>query len=395
MEKKRVVVLILVFAAILLKAGVIYFTFQNYGSNVYTCHYAKDFDCWFDMFGKISDGRIPLVDFPKEYPAGAVLLNWGLSFLHHSGRQFILVYGIFMLIMDLLVAAVLWRILKFEKRRNACTIILLYLFLPTMLILNHVRFDIVPVFFAILAYYCWRKGQSILPSILLGIGASIKWFPGFVVIAIFLNEVFIERRLRKAFWQAFISLAVFICMDVPFLILNFLKGNGLSNWLWSYTENYSYRINIDTVPGIIRILSDVRFSSGFLLGITFAFFLITVFSRSKKNVPSNFVLYCFSFLLFNKIYSPQFHIWFLPFLLLCLPGAGEWRLWKKGPQAGIPVIIVLELANVLVYPFSFTWFLQDVGCFRYAEVLSVQIFCASVFLRALLLIWIGWGVWRR
>lgn len=389
------VLLVLITIAILLKIGVILFTYQNYGRNVYVGHYARDLDCWFDMFSKIEKGMIPLVDFPKEYSGGAILLNWGLSFFYSSPHQFILVYGFFMFLIDMATAVVLWKILRLEKRGNAYVILALYLFLPTILILNHVRWDIVPVFFAILAYYYWRKGKIAVPAILLGIGASMKWFPAFLVIGFFLNEVFIKRRFRKGAGQVFISLATFVAMEVPFLLLNRLRGNDLSNWTGSYTVNYSFRTGADTLPGIIQILSDIRFSSGFLFGISLVFFLLVVLLHSKRNVPSNYVLYCLSFLLFNKIYSPQFHIWFVPFLLLCLPDKGYWRFWNKGPELGIPAILAFEIVNMLVYPFSFTWFLQDAGSFTYAPFLSVKIFSSAIILRAFLILWIGWGLWKK
>ena len=394
MEKRRVIFL-LISVAILLKLGVIVFTYHNYGTNVYVGHYARDFDCWFDMFRKIENGMIPLVDFPKEYPAGAILLNWAFFFFYCNPHQFILVYGIIMFLIDMAVALVLWKILTLEKRENASVILGLYLFLPTILILNHVRFDIVPAFFTILAYYQWRKGKFVLPAILLGIGASIKWFPAFAVIAIFLNEIFIKHRLRRAVGQGSISLFTFMLINVPFLLISYLRGGDFSNWIWSYTENYAHPILVDTLANVIRMLSGIRFSMEFLFGITLVLFLLIVFLHSKKNIPSNYVLYCFSFLLFNKIYSPQFHIWFLPFLLLCLPDKGCWRFWKRGPQVGILSILAFEILNMLVYPFSFTWFLQDVGSFRYAEFLSVKIFSLSIILRGFLILWIGWGLWKK
>ena len=391
--KKRIVIIIGI--AVLLKIGIILFTYHNYGSNIYVWHYARDFDVWFDAFGKIDEGLIPLVDFPKEYPSGAVVLYWALSHLYSEPRQFILLYGIFMFLVDMAVAVVLWKICRIEKNGNASAIVLAYLFLPTVLILNHVRFDIVPVFLMILAYYYWRKGKFVGPAILLGLAISLKWFSVFAVIAIFLNEIATGQRLRRAIGRAAISITAFAVVDMPFLLLNYFRGTDFTHWTASYSEQYGRTVCVDTLAGMAQMLFDVTVSSKLIFGITLISFLLIVLLHNKKNVSSNYVLYCFSFLLFNKIYSPQFHIWFLPFLLLCLPAEGYWRFWNKGPEIGIPAIFIFEIVNMLVYPFSFTWFLQDVRSFTYADVLSVKIFCCSIVLRALFLLWLGWGLWKK
>ncbi len=393
MRQKKLLIMFSV--AILLKLSVIAFTYCSYGSNVYVEHYANDLDGWFDTFGKIEKGLIPLVDFPREYPSGAVSLHWALSFLYSQPRQFLLVYGLFMLVVDMAVAGLLWRISNLERRPDASMIVGLYLFLPTILILNHVRFDIVPAFFAVLAYYYWRKGGFVGPAVLLGVGMSIKWFTIFMVAAIFLNEVFEKKRLRRAIGRAAISIAAFVAMDVPYLLTCHLRGGNFTHWSASYTEQYGRWIGVDTLAGIIQMLSNVRFSSGFLFGVTLTLFLLIVFFRTKKSILSNYILYCFAFLLFNKAYSPQFHIWFLPFLLLCIPSDKHWGLWRKAPMIGIPALFTLEAVNMLVYPLSFVWFLQDVGRFAYAPFLSVRVFSGAIILRTFLLLWIGWGLWKR
>jgi hypothetical protein len=75
------------------------------------------------------------------------------------------------------------------------------------------------------------------------------------------------------------------------------------------------------------------------------------------------------FLLSNKVYSPQYGLWLLPWFALALP-----RLW---------VFTAFSLTDVAVFATRFTWFGRQQG----AAGASQGMFEAMVLLRALVLVW--------
>jgi hypothetical protein len=98
------------------------------------------------------------------------------------------------------------------------------------------------------------------------------------------------------------------------------------------------------------------------------------------------VLLCISAIVFNRIYSAQFHLWFYPFLLLLAidaDDAARLRLIRLG--------IVLDLLNVAVFPLSFTLALAEMRGFEpYAAVRSgaafTVLFSAAIVARTVALV---------
>ena len=80
------------------------------------------------------------------------------------------------------------------------------------------------------------------------------------------------------------------------------------------------------------------------------------------------------FLLTNKVYSPQYGLWLLPWFALALPGLRRF--------------IAFEIADVAVFVTRFWWFSKLSGSWGPSE----SVFEAMVLLRAAVLIWcvIAW-----
>jgi hypothetical protein len=96
-------------------------------------------------------------------------------------------------------------------------------------------------------------------------------------------------------------------------------------------------------------------------------------------------LLCIAAILFNRIHSTQFHLWFYPFLILGLLAEPRPTLRRI-----VPLLVVLDLVNVLVYPFAFAHAYGEMGGFtpfsaRAAGGAWTAVFSAAIVLRAVLL----------
>jgi len=84
------------------------------------------------------------------------------------------------------------------------------------------------------------------------------------------------------------------------------------------------------------------------------------------------------FLLTNKVYSPQFSLWLLPWFALAFPNLG----W----------FVAFEIADVAVFVTRFSWFGRYVGIDDGFAGLPLGVFELAVAVRAVILILcvIGW-----
>ena len=76
------------------------------------------------------------------------------------------------------------------------------------------------------------------------------------------------------------------------------------------------------------------------------------------SIEYNGVLICLAAVFFNRIYSTQFNLWFYPFLILGLLADDE-----RHRRLIAVTFLVLDLLNVLVYPFSFAGAVAEMGGF--------------------------------
>jgi hypothetical protein len=83
-----------------------------------------------------------------------------------------------------------------------------------------------------------------------------------------------------------------------------------------------------------------------------------VLVRPGMGVETKGVLICLATVVFNRIYSCQFNLWFYPFLILT---ALRRPARERNTLAG--VLVLLDLLNVIVFPFSFSPAVAEMGGF--------------------------------
>jgi hypothetical protein len=86
--------------------------------------------------------------------------------------------------------------------------------------------------------------------------------------------------------------------------------------------------------------------------------LLAVVIKPRMKIEDKGVLVCLAGVLFNRIYSTQFNLWFYPFLILGILASGGRRR-----RALVVVFVILDVLNVIVYPFSFAGAVAEMGGF--------------------------------
>jgi uncharacterized membrane protein len=259
---------------------------------------------------------------------------------------------------------------------------------PTLLIYGFVNWDLLAVALATGATLAYLRKLDGLSGALLGLGAAAKLYPGLLVVPFVLGRIHGGRRkdaVALAGWAAGAYLAVNLPIVVAarepwltffrfnserpvdwdslwFVVCERLQAGGSCSWSVALVNLLSLLAFVGLAASIwwVKRLRDPHFPTW-----TFAFPLLV------------------SFLLTNKVYSPQYGLWLLPWFALALP---DFRLFAA-----------FEAADVAVFVTRFTWFGRlsaDAGDPAFAGFAGVPLgaFELAVVVRAvvLALCLVGW-----
>lgn len=359
-------------------------------------HLVQDIVSWRRFLEQSRAGLVPYVDFSKEYPVGAGLLYWALGGLVDPAdtKGVVLLHAALMSAVDVANAALFYRIATAVDRGRALPAALFFALNPTALILGPVRYEGVVVSLVLLGYLCHQTGRPLRAVAWWSLGCWLKWFPSFFIAAQEYRGLVVDKLRWRWLKAAALFLAVGAAVNLPFVLLAWRKHGNLEHWLWPYRFHATRPLYWDTLLGVGQIwlgpLPFERYASLWTLGLVVAALAV----RPRMGLPAKGALVCIAAILFNRIHSTQFHLWFYPFLILALvtePAAALRR--------AVPLVLCLDLLNVLVYPFAFSYAYAEMGGF---EPLSARagggpwtaVFSAAIVARAALLAWLATRILR-
>jgi hypothetical protein len=350
----------------------------------YVSHMVQDLRTWHDFFVWVQSGLTPYVDFAKEYPVGAGLLYWALvPFVDpYSLRQTVLVHGVAMGAVDLVNVTVIHSMFRERNAARALAFTLAFSLNLTALVLGPLRFESVVVLFTLLGYRAASRGRSLGAAAWWSAGFWVKWAPAFFLAA---QEwrLFIVARRRWHWLGAFaVFLGVGAALNGPFVLAAWHRGAlalFAAPWLFHVTRPLYW----DTLLGVGQLwlgpLPWERYGSWWTLGLV----LLALLVRPALRLEYKGALLCIAAIVFNRIYSAQFHLWFYPLLLL---GA----ITEDVPRVRrlLALAATLDALNFVVFPLSFTLGLGEMGgFFPYAARAHggpwAVVFSAAIVLRTL------------
>jgi hypothetical protein len=345
---------------------------------------------------KIVAGGMPYRDVPSEYPPIAVLnivIPRILSgFSHPMYQTWFSVISIFFAIATFLIV---WWIARrgwsVERPMDAAAAVPLVVW----------RFDILPAFLSALALALWVAGRAGWTGVTLGVGAMAKIYPVFLGPVFALAAIF-EHRYRQVV-AIVIGGAIAVGLILAFPVL--VAGTKAFSYVF-YQENRG--VEVEALPGAVAMFAHTFFrqpatvQEGFgawqitsplltaLATPTFIFNIVLLaitvgacvysFRRDVREMgaiqPQTLVTYLFAtvmvLILTNKVLSPQYLVWLLPFMALL-----------SGRQSLL--LLVTLVITVFIYPLNFASLLV----MRPDPVLALNL------RNVLLLVLFLWVVWPR
>ena len=206
---------------------------------------------------------------------------------------------------------------------------------PALVLYTGANWDLLAILPGVAALVLYRRGHDLSPTLLLTMSVWLKFF------AIFWLPLVLIQRARQRRWQAcarilglFVVLSVAI--NLPFALYNrdewgrfftFNRERDIEVNVWTIIRDY--HLPVDTVNNLTA------------LGIVLAIVALGAFQWRRQadyTIEAAAILTTWFFFL-NKVYSPQYFLWLVPFLaLLSAP------LW---------LFVALSFIDVIYYVASF------------------------------------------
>jgi uncharacterized membrane protein len=248
---------------------------------------------------------------------------------------------------------------------------------PTLAIYGVVNWDLAAVVLATGALFAFAARRDALAGVLIGLGASTKLYPAFLLLPLFMQGIQDrepDRSVRVLWW----TIGAWVATNLPFAIFT------SQGWFEFFRFNSARIPDFDSlwyiacrnVPGSCLTTPEVNVASG----IGFVAIVAVVWRLKAHRNPAfprwtlGFPILV-AFLLTNKVYSPQYGLWLLPWFALVGPDLRRF--------------VAFEVADVAVFVTRFWFFGSLVGVMEGPQQWWFEV---AVLVRAVVLVWclVGW-----
>ncbi|RZU63134.1 glycosyltransferase family 87 protein [Zhihengliuella halotolerans] len=204
---------------------------------------------------------------------------------------------------------------------------------PGMILASTINWDIWAVAALAGAVLAFSRNRTVLAGVLIGVGTATKLFP-----ILFLGAV-VVLALRTGRWRAFgtttaAAAAAWIAVNLPAMLVSF------EGWkvFWTFTREreagwsslwHAWNTIADAV-GAGGLSAETINTAGFLafLLCCAGIAVLGVIAPQRPRLIQLVFLIVASFVLFNKVYSPQFVIWLIPLVALAWPRWRDFLVWQ-------------------------------------------------------------------
>ncbi|MGW4964483.1 glycosyltransferase family 87 protein [Nonomuraea sp. NPDC004186] len=318
--------------------------------------YTDIYPLYFDRALSTQDPYFAAVPFDKqvEYPVvlGEVMqvISWFARAVGADvGAQAVRFYDLTVILLGicLVVGVLLMAAVAGPTRRWDA---LWYAISPAVVLAAYINWDLVAGALSMGMLLAWARQRQVLAGVLLGLAIATKFYP-----LMFLGALFL-LTLRTARWRPFLvtlgaTAGAWIVVNAPFMIFAwegwrrfyvFSQERGV-DWgsPWLFFQNKG-----------IPILGDGDVSKLGMASLAILCLGIAVLALAAPRRP-RLAQICFlalaAFMMTNKVWSPQFVLWLVPFAVLARPNWKPLVLWQL---AEIWYFVAIWLYLVAQAPFS-------------------------------------------
>ena len=264
------------------------------------------------------------------------------KFFFNSTAAFLLICGVIVVVLTGLTAG----------RRRIWDAALVGL-APALVLHADVNWDLAAVAFTAGAVFAWSRRAPAVAGMLLGLGVATKFYPVLLLIPLF--ALCLRAGQLRAFWRMF-SAAVLAwsvtCIPVwvanpagfgRFYAFSRSRGPEYNSLLYAF-QYLAWGPNHGWDPGK-PVPNWLNFWSGFFLVVALVGIVaLIMLAPVRPRLGQVAFLTIFAFLLTNKVYSPQYVLWILPFVALARPRWRFWLVWQA-----TEILLLITLYSHLIY----------------------------------------------
>jgi uncharacterized membrane protein len=201
---------------------------------------------------------------------------------------------------------------------------------PVLVLAGLVNWDLLAVAAVAGALWAWSRGRPVLSGVMIGLGTATKLYPLFLLGALLV--VCLRRRRMPAFLAATGAAALtWLLVNLPPMLYGFAqwkvfwsfnddRGADLGS-LWLIWQQTGHQIDASA----INLASWIWFGASCV-----AILALGLLAPRTPRIPQLALLIVASFLLVNKVYSPQYVLWLLPLAVLARPRWRDVLVWQAG-----------------------------------------------------------------
>jgi Predicted integral membrane protein len=236
---------------------------------------------------------------------------------------------VFLMAICLIVGVVLMAALAGRRRRLDA---LWYALAPGIILSAYINWDLLCGVLSLGAFFAWSRRRPVLAGVLLGVAVSTKFYP-----LVFIGPLLV-LALRTRLWTPFLRLlaggaGTWLVINVPVMVTAFdgwkrfyvFSDERPADWgsLWYFFEHKQWAIfgnqpfPILGDPDLLDTLGVVSLAV-LCLGVA----VLGLCAPTRPRLMQLCFLVLASFMLTNKVWSPQYVVWLVPFAVLARPG---WR----------------------------------------------------------------------
>jgi uncharacterized membrane protein len=257
---------------------------------------------------------------------------------------------------------------------------LLYAAAPAIVLYAFHNWDLLAVAATVGGLWCWWRRRPLWAAALFAIGACAKMYPAIFVAPLVFEGLF-KKDWRAAANRLVVGAGTAVLINLPFIVIN------PQGWIATYQFHGSRPPNIDSIWGLKFAwrfggtswdVDTLNVVTAALLLTSFVAVFAVGWRRANRDGTYPFLQVCGAalsvFLLWNKVHSPQYTLWILPFLVLLETNILWWLAYTLvDALVYVNVFYVGRLSLDLAAPYL------QIGVFGRAALLAML---TVVFLRA-------------
>jgi uncharacterized membrane protein len=286
----------------------------------------------------LSTGQVPYSGHPVEYPVLLGAMMQLAAWMVHSvtdafarGKDFYFV-TIALLAVCLLAGVLATGYAAGREGSQQLKATLMVALSPGLILAAYINWDLLAMALTAGGIAAWAARREFLAGALLGLAVATKFYPLLFFAPLLL--VCLRAGQMRAFWRAAAGgVIAWLVVNLPIALTAtagwgrfyaFSRSRG-ADWgsVWYMFEHFNVPVLGNPSIGRLNLASSAAFAIAFV-----AIAVLALAAPRRPRLPQLCFLVLATFLMLNKVWSPQYVIWLVPFAVLARPRLWPYLLWQ-------------------------------------------------------------------